>query len=88
MSTVINRPGASSPSAAFAKTTYKSVPSHSRVLPETKYHEVISNLETVLLEISTDGVGFNTPDGKISSSTLKNWADRLRDALQILSKAH
>jgi hypothetical protein len=57
-------------------------------LPETKYHEVISNLETVLLEISTDGVGFNTPDGKISSSTLKNWADRLRDALQILSKAH
>jgi hypothetical protein len=57
-------------------------------LPETKYHEVISNLETVLLEISTDGVGFNTPDGKISSSTLKNWADRLRDTLQILSKAH
>ena len=70
-----------------AKTTYKSVPNNHKVLSEGRYHQVISDLETVLLEISTDGVGFNTPDGKISSSTLENWAKHLRDALEALSKA-
>jgi hypothetical protein len=74
--------------ATPAKATYKSVPTNSKVLSDNKYHEVVSNLETVLLEISTDGVGFNTPDGKISASTLQSWAEHLRNALQILSKAH
>lgn len=73
--------------AGRAKKKYKSVPESSKVLPEVKYHKVISDLEAVLLEISTDGVGFNAPDGKISQSTLKKWAEHLRDALETLSKA-
>ena len=67
---------------------YKSVPENYKVLSDTKYHKVISDLEAVLLGISTDGVGFNTLDGKISASTLKSWADYLRDALETLTKAH
>jgi hypothetical protein len=39
------------------------------------------------LDISTDGVGINTPDGRISATTLKRWAESLRNALQTLSKA-
>lgn len=70
-----------------AKRAYKSVPDNHKVLSEAKYHKLISDLETVLLEISTDGIGFNTPDGRISASTLKNWAEHLRDALETLSKA-
>lgn len=66
---------------------YKSVPENYKVLSETKYHKMISDLEAVLLDISTDGVGFNTVDGKISASTLKRWAECLRDALEILTKA-
>jgi len=73
--------------AAPAKKALKSVPENYKVLSEVKYHKLISDLEAVLLEISTDGVGFNTPDGKISPSTLKNWAEHLRDALETLSKA-
>jgi hypothetical protein len=38
-------------------------------------------------DISTDGVGINTPDGKISEATLRNWAESLRNALETLSKA-
>ncbi len=34
----------------------------------------LPTLEAILLDISTDGVGINTPDGKISASSLKNWA--------------
>ena len=66
---------------------YKSVPENYKVLSDTKYHKVISDLEAVLLGISTDGVGFNTPDGKISASTLKSWAEYLRNALETLTKA-
>ena len=66
---------------------YKSVPENYKVLSDTKYHKVISDLEAVLLGISTDGVGFNTPDGKISASTLKSWAECLRNALETLTKA-
>jgi hypothetical protein len=73
--------------AAPAKRPYKSVPDNYKALSEAKYHKLISDLETVLLEISTDGVGFNTPDGRISASTLKGWAEHLRDALETLSKA-
>ena len=73
--------------ATQAKPTYKSVPNGHKVLSEGKYYKLIADLEAVLLEISTDGVGFNTPDGKISSSTLENWAGHLRDALEALSKA-
>jgi hypothetical protein len=73
--------------AAPAKSVYKSVPDNYKVLSEAKYHKLILDLETVLLEISTDGIGFNTPDGRISVSTLKNWAEHLRDALETLSKA-
>lgn len=70
-----------------AKKAYKSVPENYRVLSETKYHKVVADLEAILLDISTDGVGINTPDGKISESTLKNWAESLRNALETLSKS-
>jgi len=70
-----------------AKKSYKSVPENYKVLSEIKYHKVVANLEAILLDISTDGVGINTPDGKISESRLKNWAESLRDALESLSKA-
>ena len=70
-----------------AKKSYKSVPENYKVLSEIKYHMIVANLEAILLDISTDGVGINTPDGKISQSTLKNWAESLRDALECLSKA-
>lgn len=73
--------------AAPAKKSYKSVPENYKVLSETKYHNVIADLEAILLDISTDGVGINTPDGKISASTLKSWAESLRNALETLSKA-
>lgn len=65
---------------------YKSVPESWKALSETKFRKVISDLESVLFDISTDGIGINTPDGKISESTLKRWAERLRDALEALSK--
>ena len=70
-----------------AKKPYKSVPETHRVLSEAKFHKVVSDLESILLDISTDGVGINTPDGRISATTLKNWAESLRNALETLSKA-
>lgn len=70
-----------------AKKSYKSVPENYKVLSETKYHKVVGALEAILLDISTDGVGINTPDGKISEVTLKSWAESLRNALETLSKA-
>lgn len=73
--------------AAPAKPSFKSVPATHRVLSEAKYRRVISDLEEVLLEISTDGIGINTPDGNISPATLNSWAEQLRDALETLSKA-
>lgn len=73
--------------AGPTKKAYKSVPETSRVLSEGKYHKVVSDLEAILLDISTDGIGINTPDGKISPSTLKSWAETLRNALETLSKA-
>jgi hypothetical protein len=72
--------------AAAPKKRYKSVPESWKALPETKFRQLISTLESVLFEISADGVGINTPDGKISASTLNRWAERLRDALETLSK--
>lgn len=73
--------------AAPPKKVFKSVPGNYKVLSENKYHQVVSDLESVLLDISTDGVGINTPDGNISASTLKRWAESLRNALETLSKA-
>lgn len=70
-----------------AKKNYKTVPENYKVLSDTKYHKVVADLEAILLDISTDGVGINTPDGKISESSLKNWAASLRNALETLSKA-
>jgi hypothetical protein len=70
-----------------AKKPYKSVPENYRVLSDTKYHKVVADLEAILLDISTDGVGINTPDGRISTTTLKSWASYLRNALETLSKA-
>ena len=72
---------------APAKKAYKSVPENYRVLSETKYHKVVADLEAILLDISTDGVGINTPDGRISTTTLQSWASSLRNALETLSKA-
>jgi len=79
----------SSPSkeASPGKKSYKSVPENYRVLSETKYHKVIADLEAILLDISTDGVGINTPDGTISLTTLQSWAESLRNALETLSKS-
>jgi len=85
---IINPPSAIAYQKEGSRKSYKSVSENSKVLSEAKYHRVISDLEAVLLDISTDGVGFNTPDGKISASTLKRWAEHLRDALETLSKAH
>ena len=73
--------------AAPAKRSYKSVPESCRVLSDGKYHKVVADLEAILLDISTDGIGINTPDGKISPATLKSWAETLRNALETLSKA-
>ncbi|MGE5215491.1 MAG: hypothetical protein ACM3SP_00650 [Chloroflexota bacterium] len=73
--------------SAPIKKSYKSVPENCKVLSEIKYHKVVSDLESILLDISTDGVGINTPDGKISPATLKSWAEYLRNALETLSKA-
>jgi len=70
-----------------AKKNYKTVPENYKVLSDTKYHKVVADLEAILLDISTDGVGINTPDGKISEASLRNWAASLRDALETLSKA-
>ena len=73
--------------SAAPKRTFKSVPENYKVLSDVKYHKVVSDLESILLDISTDGVGINTPDGRISASTLKGWAECLRNALETLSKA-
>ena len=75
------------PEAPASKRVYKSVPENYRVLSETKYHKIVADLENILLDISTDGIGINMPDGRISVSTLKSWAETLRNALQTLSKA-
>jgi hypothetical protein len=66
---------------------YKSVPENYRVLSEAKYRKVVADLEAILLDISTDGIGINTPDGRISATTLKRWAEFLRNSLETLSKA-
>ncbi|HWH78904.1 MAG TPA: hypothetical protein VNT76_16090 [Candidatus Binatus sp.] len=76
-----------SKATAPVKKPYKSVPENYRALSDAKYHKVVSDLEAILLDISTDGVGINTPDGRISVSTLKSWAESLRNALETLSKA-
>jgi len=73
--------------AGPAKRAFKSVPDNYRVLSEAKYHRVVEDLEAILLDISTDGVGINTPDGRISTTTLQSWAESLRNALETLSKA-
>jgi len=73
--------------AAPTKKAYKSVPENYKVLSDAKYHKVVTDLEAILLDISADGVGINTPDGTISASTLKSWAESLRNALETLSKA-
>lgn len=65
---------------------YKSVPESWKALSESTFRQAISNLESVLFDISADGVGINTPDGKISATTLNRWAEHLRNALHALSK--
>ena len=65
---------------------YKSVPGNWKALSENNFRRVIADLEAVLFDISADGVGINTPDGKISASTLNRWAEHLRNALETLSK--
>ena len=70
------------------KKAYKSVPENWKALSEINYQKVISDLESILLEISADGVHLNSPDGKVSTQQLYHWADDLRDALEALSKAH
>jgi hypothetical protein len=72
---------------APTKRAFKSVPDNYRVLSEGKYHKIVEDLEAILLDISTDGIGINTPDGRISTYTLKSWAESLRNALETLSKA-
>ena len=71
--------------AAPAKK-YKTVPESWKALPENTFRQAISDLESVLFEISVDGVGINTPDGRISAATLNRWAEHLRNALASLSK--
>ena len=73
---------------AALKKAYKSVPENWKALSEINYQKVISDLESILLEISADGVHLNSPDGKVSTQQLYHWADDLRDALEALSKAH
>ena len=73
--------------AGPTKRAFKSVPDNYRVLSEGKYHKIVEDLEAILLDISTDGVGINTPDGRISTATLTSWAESLRNALETLSKA-
>jgi flagellar motor component MotA len=75
-------------SRASLKKAYKSVPENWKALSEINYQKVISDLESILLEISADGVHLNSPDGKVSTQQLYHWADDLRDALEALSKAH
>ncbi len=72
---------------APSKKAYKSVPENYRVLSDAKFHKVVADLEAILLDISADGIGINTPDGRISASTLNSWAESLRNALETLSKA-
>jgi hypothetical protein len=72
--------------SAPPKPRYKSIPESYKALSETKFRRVVSDLESVLLDISADGIGVNTPDGRISTATLNSWAEQLRDALETLSK--
>lgn len=69
------------------KQSYKSIPETYRALSSGKYDKIISDLESILLDISADGNGLNSPDGKISDFTLRRWAECLRNALETLSKA-
>ncbi len=64
---------------------YKSVPESWKTLPEYKFRQVISNLESVLFDISADGVRVNSPEGTIPESALNRWAEHLRDALKALT---
>ncbi|HEU4340466.1 MAG TPA: hypothetical protein VFU31_02730 [Candidatus Binatia bacterium] len=64
---------------------YKSVPQAWTTLPEGKFRQVINHLESVLLEISTDGSNVNILDGRVSATTLNRWADHLRSALKALT---
>lgn len=73
---------------ASPKKTYKSIPENWKALSEVNYQKVISDLESILFDISVDGVNLNSPDGRVSQHQLNRWADGLRAALQVLSKAH
>ena len=79
---------ADSKAAVPPKKRYKSVPESWKALSENKFRRVISDLESVLFDISADGVGINSPDGRISASTLNRWAEHLRNALETLSKGY
>ena len=73
---------------ASPKKAYKSIPENWKALSEVNYQKVISDLESILFDISVDGVNLNSPDGRVSQHQLNRWADGLRAALQVLSKAH
>lgn len=89
---VVTSGSSATTAVSYAKTSlkkaYKSVPENWKALSEINYQKVISDLESMLLEISADGVHLNSPDGKVSTQQLYQWADDLRDALEALSKAH
>jgi len=70
------------------KKAYKSVPENWKALSEVNYQRIISNVESILFDISVDGVHLNSPDGNVSAQQLNHWAEGLRDVLEALSKAH
>jgi hypothetical protein len=78
------QPSTSDKKATVAKQ-YKSVPQNWTALPESRFRQVITHLESVLLEISSDGNNVNIPEGPITPATLNRWAGHLRAALKALT---
>jgi hypothetical protein len=70
-----------------AKQRAKTVPADWKTLPEKRFRQVITHIEAVLLDISTDGrVDTNPFDRTQIIPTLNRWAEHLRMALRELTK--
>ncbi|HXG51447.1 MAG TPA: hypothetical protein VNN77_08600 [candidate division Zixibacteria bacterium] len=76
---------ADKPASTASSKKYKSVPENWKAVPEARFRQVISHLESVLFEISPDGSSVHLPQGSNAGPALQRWAAHLRDALKALT---
>jgi hypothetical protein len=74
-------------SSTREKPKFKNIPEDWKAIPAGRFRKIITDIETVLLEISVDGkVASNPFDWRPTIPTLEAWANHLRSALKELTK--